>query len=189
VETTNAPPEAGPARRRVPARTRLDFWYDGLLLVAFTLAYSLGFTGLAVHEWLGLGIGLALLLHLTLHWDWVVRTTRKLFTRGGRDRGIYLVNLALLIVMTLCVLSGVLISQVALYQLGISVHPGPFWTNIHDTTSKLTLILVPIHVAMRWRWIVSVARRLLRRPWSSRRARYHDPERRPDLRLPAGREG
>jgi hypothetical protein len=84
VETTSgAPPEVAPARRRVPARTRLDFWYDGLLLVAFTLAYSLGFTGLAVHEWLGLGIGLALLLHLTLHWDWVVRTTRKLFTRGG----------------------------------------------------------------------------------------------------------
>jgi hypothetical protein len=168
VETTSASPEAAPVRRRVPVRTRLDFWYDGLLLVAYTLVYSLGFTGLAAHEWLGLGIGLALLLHLTLHWDWVIRTTRRLFARGGRDRGIYLVNLALLIVMTLCVLSGVLISQVALYQLGISVRPGPFWTNVHDTTSKLTLILVPVHVAMRWRWIVSVGHRLLSRPGRGR---------------------
>ena len=179
VETTDAPPEAAPARRRVPARTRLDFWFDAVLLVAYTLAYSLGFTGLAIHEWLGLGIGLALLLHLTLHWDWVVRTTVKLFARGGRDRGIWLLNLALLVVMTLCVLSGVLISQVALYQLGISVHPGPFWTNMHDTTSKLTLILASVHVAVRWRWIASVARRLLgprrlgasRRPGGSRRSR------------------
>ena len=130
VASTRIPTEAGraPARRRVPARTRLDFWFDGALLVAYTLVYSLGFTGLAIHEWLGLGIGLALLLHLTLHWDWVVRTTRKLFVRGGRDRGIWLLNLALLVVMTLCVLSGVLISRVALYQLGISVHAGPFWT-------------------------------------------------------------
>ena len=170
MEITGAPPEAAPARRRVPARTRLDFWFDAALLVAYTLAYSLGFTGLAIHEWLGLGIGLALLLHLTLHWDWVVRTTVKLFARGGRDRGIWLLNLALLVVMTLCVLSGVLISRIALYQLGITVSGGPFWNNVHDTTSKLTLILVSVHVAVRWRWIASVARHLLgpRRPGASR---------------------
>ena len=172
METIASPPGTAPARRRIPVRTRLDFWFDGVLLVAYTLVYSLGFTGLAIHEWLGLGIGLALLLHLTLHWDWVVRTTRKLFVRGGRDRGIWLLNLALLVVMTLCVLSGVLISRVALYQLGISVDAGPFWTNVHDTTSKLTLILVSVHVAVRWRWIVSVARRLLgpRRTVGSRRS-------------------
>ena len=27
-----------------------------------------------------------LLVHLTLHWDWVIRTTRKLFTQGRRVR-------------------------------------------------------------------------------------------------------
>jgi hypothetical protein len=126
VKTTGAAPASAgtaPARRRIPARTRLDFWFDGALLAAYTLAYSLGFTGLAVHEWLGLGIGLALLLHLTLHWDWVVRTTRRLLSRGGRDRGIWLVNLALLLAMTLCVLSGVLISRVALY--GPAAHRRP----------------------------------------------------------------
>jgi hypothetical protein len=166
VKTTGAPTASAgtaPARRRVPARTRLDFWFDGVLIVAYTLAYSLGFTGLAIHEWLGLGIGLALLLHLTLHWDWVVRTTRRLLSRGGRDRVIWLVNLALLLAMTLCVLSGVLISRIALYQLGISVPGGPFWASLHDTTATLTLALVPVHVALRWRWILSVGRRLFRR--------------------------
>jgi hypothetical protein len=57
------------SRRRVLATTRLDFWLDVLLLVAYTLAYSLGFTGIATHEWLGIGLGVALLVHLTLHWD------------------------------------------------------------------------------------------------------------------------
>ena len=157
------PPDAAAAgtRRRVPPRTRLDFWFDGLLLVAYTLAYSLGFTGIAIHEWLGIGIGLALLLHLTLHWDWVVRTSRKLLRRGGRDRLIWLVNLALLLAMTLCVASGVMISRVALAQLGLTAPADPFWTSLHDTTAKLTLGLVPVHVALRWRWIVSVGRRLL----------------------------
>jgi len=170
VETTGAPPASPPAsppgsaagpRRRVPARTRLDFWFDGVLLVAYTLAYSLGFTGIAIHEWLGIGIGLALLLHLTLHWDWVVRTSRRLLRRGGRDRLIWLVNLALLLAMTLCVVSGVLISQVALAQIGLTAPGGPFWSSLHSLTAHITLGLVPVHVALRWRWIVSVARRLL----------------------------
>jgi hypothetical protein len=71
------------SRRRILARTRLDFWLDALLLVAYTLAYSLGFTGIATHEWLGIGLGALLLVHLTLHWDWVIRTTRKLLRRAA----------------------------------------------------------------------------------------------------------
>jgi hypothetical protein len=30
---------------------------------------------------------------------------------------------------------------------------------MHGTTATLTLILVPVHAALRWRWIVGVARR------------------------------
>ena len=86
--TSLAGPPVTASRRRILARTRLDFWLDGLLLVTYTFAYSLGFTGIAFHEWLGIGLGVVLLVHLTLHWDWVVRTTRKLFSRGGRERAI-----------------------------------------------------------------------------------------------------
>jgi Domain of unknown function (DUF4405) len=154
----------GIRRPRLPARTRLDFWFDAALLAAYTLAYSIGFTRLPIHEWLGIGLGLALLLHLTLHWDWVLRTTRRLLGRHGRDRLIWLVNLALLISMTLCVASGILISQVALAAFGIRLPLGGFWSGVHGTTATLTLLLVPVHVALRWRWIASVGRRLLRRP-------------------------
>jgi hypothetical protein len=148
------------SRRQILARTRLDFWLDALLLVAYTLAYSLGFTGIATHEWLGIGLGAVLLVHLTLHWDWVTRTTRKLLRRDGRERLIWLVNLLLLASMTLCVASGILISEVALPQLGITVPASSFWRQVHDTTATLTLILVPVHAALRWRWVAGVARRL-----------------------------
>ena len=164
---TDPPVTAG--RRRILARTRLDFWLDALLLVAFTLAYSLGFTGIAAHEWLGIGLGVVLLVHLTLHWDWVVRTTQKLLRRGGRERFIWLVNLLLLVCMTLCIASGILISEVALPYLGITLPASFFWRQMHDTTATLTLILVPIHAALRWRWIVGVARRFAAwRPGRSR---------------------
>ena len=152
------PPDAA-SRRGILARTRLDFWLDALILVAYTLAYSLGFTGIATHEWLGIGLGVVLLVHLTLHWDWVIRTTRKLLRRDGHERFAWLVNLLLLLSMTLCIASGILISEVALPELGISLPASSFWRQMHDTTATLTLILVPIHAALRWRWIVGVARR------------------------------
>ena len=157
------------SRRRILARTRLDFWLDALLLAAYTLAYSLGFTGLAVHEWLGIALAVVLLVHLTLHWDWVIRTAQKLLRRSGRERFIWLVNLLLLVCMTLCIASGILISEVALPALGITVPASSFWRQVHGTTATLTLILVPIHAALRWRWIVGVARRFAAwRPGRSR---------------------
>jgi hypothetical protein len=117
--TSAAGPVSGLARRRrIAARTRLDFWFDLVLLLGFTLAYSYGFTGIAIHEWLGIGLGLALLIHLTLHWDWVIRTTRRLLNPRGPDKVIWIVNLALLFGMTLCVASGILISRVALDRPG-----------------------------------------------------------------------
>ena len=161
--SVSSPAGAAPAtsRRRIAARTRLDFWFDAVLFLGYTLAYSYGFTGIAVHEWLGIGLGLALLLHLTLHWDWVIRTTARLLRPRGQDKVIWLVNLALLFAMTLCVASGILISRVALPYLGIYTLAGPFWTRLHILTAEVTLGLVPVHVALRWRWIVSVGRRLL----------------------------
>lgn len=159
ITTPPTDPPATASRRRVPARTRLDFWLDALLLLAYTLAYSLGFTGIPSHEWLGIGLGAVLLVHLTLHWDWVIRTTRKLLRRGGRDRFVWLIDLLLLACMTLCIASGILISEAALPELGISLPASFFWRQMHGATATLTLILVPVHAALRWRWIVSVARR------------------------------
>jgi hypothetical protein len=157
-------PAAG-RRRKIAARTRLDFWFDAALLLGFTLAYSYGFTGIAIHEWLGIGLGAALLLHLTLHWDWVIRTTRRLLSPRGHDKVIWLVNLALLVAMTFCVTSGILISRVALPSLGIYPLTGPFWEQFHFRTADVTLALVPVHAALRWRWIARVGRRVAsRRP-------------------------
>src|ERR1700735_1213895 len=83
VRSPAAPPPGARRRRGIAARTRLDFWFDAVLLLGYTVAYSYGFTGIAIHEWLGIALGAALLLHLTLHWDWVIRTTRKLVSPRG----------------------------------------------------------------------------------------------------------
>jgi hypothetical protein len=147
-------------------RARRELGFDAILIVAFTLVYSIGFTGQSVHEWLGVGIGLALTVHLSLHWDWVARVTHNLLSRRGRARLPWLINLLLLAAMTLCVMSGIYISVVVLPVFGVSVgSPAAvgFWRRLHTLTANATLILVPIHVAMDWRWIAGVARRLVGR--------------------------
>jgi Domain of unknown function (DUF4405) len=71
------------------------------------------------------------------------------------------VNLALLFAMTLCVASGIAISRVALPELGITTLQTPFWFRLHVLTAEVTVGLVPVHVALRWRWIAGVGRRML----------------------------
>jgi len=93
-----------------------------------------------IHEWLGIGLGLALLSYLTLHWDWVVRMNRRLFSPRGRDKLIWLVNLALLFAMTLRVASGIAISRVALPELGIgSGRPGLFPGDLLEPVNLVVL--------------------------------------------------
>ena len=151
------------SRRRLPVGTRLDFWLDVVILVSYIFAYSYGFTGDVIHEWLGLalGAGHAGPPHPALglggaHHPQAVR-------RRGHDRVIWLVNLALLVGMTLCVVSGIVISRVALPSLGFFLTSNLFWNRLHILTAEITLGLVPVHAALRWRWIAGVGRRLLAR--------------------------
>lgn len=138
---------------------------DGMLLVAFLADYSFRFTGLTLHEWIGLGFGIAMLVHLALHWSWVLRTTRRIVgVLPARERLRWIADLLLLLVMVLCTISGILVSRVAMPKLGFTPLANGFWRGMHSTTSSLTIALVCIHLALNWQWIASVSRRLFRRP-------------------------
>ena len=152
-------------RWRAPVRVRQDFWLDVALAVGFVLTYSFGFTGAWLHEWIGIALAVALVVHLTRHWDWVSRTVRRISTTGRRRRLLAIVNVALLVSMTLCVMSGLYISAVALPAVGVHSLGGSsasfiFWKRLHKLLAKVTLGLVPVHVAMDWPWILAQGRRI-----------------------------
>ncbi len=149
-----------PPRPRVSLRSRCDFVFDAVLLMAFAIAYTFNLTGTAIHEWFGLAFGLALLVHLTLHWDWVLRTTRRMFTTAGRRRLMWIVNALLLVDLTFCVASGILISEVAIPALGLRIAGvGGFWSELHTRTADAAIVLIAVHVGLDWRWLVTVAKR------------------------------
>jgi hypothetical protein len=149
--------------RHLSLASRLNFALDFVLLIAYGVVFAWNFTGGKWHEWLGLALGLALLVHLTLHWDWVARTARRIVTTTGRRRLTFLVNLLLCFDLILCVGSGILISRYAMPSLGIHFFStNESWTNIHEKTADLAIGLIAIHVAIDWRWIVNVTKRMFR---------------------------
>ena len=108
-------------RARVPRYTRFDFWLDIVLFVAFTLDFNLEFTGIPVLEWLGAAFGIALVVHLVSHWDWVVKTSRKILGKHPtKERIKWVVDLGLMALMTWTVVSGIVISVHMLPALGFT---------------------------------------------------------------------
>jgi hypothetical protein len=143
---------------------------DLVLTVGFVVLMSVPFTGLALHEWIGIGVMALVLVHLLSQWDWTMATSRRLLgTLTGRLRFTYLLNWALFLSVTLVMVSGLAISESALPRLGIAMPRQPFWRPIHTLSANAILVLAGIHLGLNWRWITNSVRQLVGRRRSVRR--------------------
>ena len=137
-----------------------EFWLDALLLLAFLLLLSPRMTGLALHEWLGVVFGIPVLVHLMLSWSWISTATRRVLTSADRRARVnYVLNTTLFVLTTIEIVSGLVISQVALPVLGIAAIDDRSWRALHNLTLNWTLLAAGLHVAMNWAWIVAAFRR------------------------------
>jgi hypothetical protein len=144
---------------------KTNLYVDIAILVGFLVAYEPALTGVAVHEWLSLAFASAIVLHLLLHWDWVVQVTLKFFRKLFRSSRLnYVLNLALLIDFVLIMLSGLLISRSVLPALGLQVASNPAWRFLHSSAADFSLLLLGLHLALHWRWILSTTKRYLFSP-------------------------
>lgn len=134
------------------ARTRLIL--DVGMFAALLAAYNPAWTGLSVHEWLSIAVIVPLLLHLVINWDWTVRIATTFLDRLLHASRLNLVVDALLFVSTVAVmLSGILISRVALPILGLTVTPSAAWVALHAVTADTTMLLLLTHFALHTRWV------------------------------------
>ncbi|WP_319419858.1 DUF4405 domain-containing protein [Pleurocapsa sp. FMAR1] len=144
---------------RLLSGDRLNLYLDlGIFLLSIVLSAPL-VTGIAAHEWLSIIFIIPIVTHLLLHWRWIVNVTRRFFLTLPREtRFNHFWDVLLFVVMTLIIFSGLLVSQEALPFLGISIKVDPFWQAIHNITANLFLILLGIHIAMHWNWLLRVLR-------------------------------
>jgi len=146
-------------------QTKTKLAIDIAIFIAFLIAMDPRSTGIAIHEWLATASLAAIVVHLLLSWDWIVQVTRRFAsTTSGQTRLNYLLNWAMFLDVTVLMLSGFMISETVMPSLGISL-PGNFaWRSLHEFTSNAFLVLLGLHTALHWSWIVNTFKRYLFQP-------------------------
>lgn len=148
-----------PARKQ-RNQNKLNLAVDSAIFVAFLVIMAPHFSGIAIHEWLSIAFGAAIVAHLLLHWQWLVGVTGRFSSKIPQSARInYLLNALLFIDITIVIFSGVLISESALPVFGIPFTPNGIWRMLHALSANLSLLLVGLHIALHWQWIVNVASR------------------------------
>lgn len=153
------------------SETLRNFWIDIALFLMFIVDMNTHLTGMSVHEWLGIVFGGSLIYHIFVHWNWISTTTRKLFGKLPAVQRIrYIVDLALFVMMTIVVASGIIISREAIPALGITINGSRYWSMLHHTTSNLVIVLVGLHLALSWSWLTTAWTRYIWAPLTGRKS-------------------
>ena len=135
---------------------------DLTLFVAFLIAMAPHLSGTPIHEWLSIGLGIGIIVHLLLNWSWIVAVTQRFFGKVTWTARInYILNAVLFIDITVIIFSGLIISQAILPLVGIQTEHGGTWRVLHSLSANLFPILMGFHVALHCNWIVNTTKRLL----------------------------
>jgi Domain of unknown function (DUF4405) len=146
-------------------QTKTKLVIDILIFIAFLIAMDPRSSGIAIHEWLATSAFAAIVIHLLLSWDWIIQVTRRMIgSMSMQTRLNYILNWAMFFDVTILMLSGFMISQSVMPALGITL-PGNFaWRSLHELTSNLFMVLLGLHTALHWSWIVSTFQRYIFQP-------------------------
>ncbi|GAB4445779.1 MAG: DUF4405 domain-containing protein [Anaerolineales bacterium] len=145
--------------------TRVKLTVDLVIFFAFLIAMDPRSSGIAVHEWLATAALAALIVHLLLSWDWIVQISRRFVAKVNLQTRInYILNWLLFIDGSIMMLSGFMISEAVLPALGISLPRNFAWRPLHDATANLFLLLLGLHTALHWGWVVDTFKRYIFKP-------------------------
>jgi hypothetical protein len=165
METMNQTSQVKRRGERAPARNNRTlrlYAVDVFIFVLFALVLNVPLTGLAIHEWLGIAIAIGLITHTVQHTNWVVTTTRRMMSATSfQNRVNYLLMVGLFIGFVSIIVSGLMISEVALPWMGVTPPGAPFMLWLHLASVGWVLWLTVIHIALNWRWIVNTSDRLV----------------------------
>ena len=143
-------------------RSKLNFFLDLGLAIFFAAEMEVHFTGLLLHEWLGLFFAALLALHVVLHWNWVVSITQTFFRKLIHEARLnYVLNAALFVDVVVVSLTGIAVSETLGLNFGLRGAALIDWQSIHALSSHLCLVLTAAHVALHWKWIAAHAGKYL----------------------------
>ncbi len=133
---------------------KTNFLIDTSVFIAFLVAMEPRFSGIAVHEWLSVALAGTIMVHLLLHWKWIVTIGAQFFRKLWHSSRLKFVVDALLFAAFVTVMtSGIMISKAILPALGLQVSPGGVWRFLHSSSADASILLLGLHFALSWGWI------------------------------------
>ena len=136
--------------------TKTNLILDLTMLSAFLTVSNPHLTGITVHEWLAISLAGAVITHLLLHWDWIVKVGKEFFKKlWHQSRLNFVVNTLFFTAMTGTLFSGLLISESVLSTLGIHLDVSRSWRSIHVLMSDASVVMLGVHFALHWKWVVT----------------------------------
>ncbi len=134
---------------------------DLVALGLYLLAANPALTGVAVHEWAGLGVLVVFWVHVAVHFDEVFDTVRRtLSNRSLRRVGNFVVDALAVVALMICIVSGVMVSGAVLPAFGYYSDGYYFWNPLHALSAKALLAILVVHALMHARRIVYLGRAL-----------------------------
>ncbi len=136
---------------------------DVLMTVMFIALMDYAFTGLLLHEIIGLAIFAFFFFHKLINFKWIKSVTKRLFDPNlkARTKVMYALDALLLVDIVLITLSGVFISTEMFPNL-FSVADRFLWVTIHHIASYAGLIAISLHVGLHWKMIMAAFRKMFR---------------------------
>ena len=135
---------------------------DAVLLGGFWLVNQVRLTGIAFHEWFGIALGLILILHLVMHWRWVVNIVKKFFKRNGLMQHLKLVlDIFGFAAFFTIIISGMLISRSVLPTLGLTGLHSRSLKMIHVIATNLTIAMIAAHLLLNVGTVFKMLKRVL----------------------------
>ena len=133
------------------------FIIDMGVLIIYLIAANPSFTGVSLHEWIGLGVLVIFIVHTAVSADRLVTIIRTLKSerKQGKVFGIghCFLDAVIVIALMVCAVSGLMISGAVLQTFGLYADGYYFWNPLHAVSAKVLLALLVVHVATHWKWI------------------------------------
>jgi len=137
---------------------KMNWWLDAILFIGFVVTFLMDLTGLELHQWIGITIGICCGLHLILHWNWVETVISRFFGKTSWKARINLfIDAALMVGLGLIIFTGLIISS----WLNLTFIAYDVWKTTHILASVSTLSLLLVKIVMHRKWIINTAEKAI----------------------------
>jgi hypothetical protein len=124
---------------------------DIIMFITMILLMYLSFTGIVIHEILGIGVFILFFIHKAFNFKWIKAITKSMVDGNNINKSVkwkYILDVLLLIDIILITISGIFISQILFVNL---IRVSFNWSDLHHFFSAVGFLLIILHILLHFK--------------------------------------